>query len=299
MDVTPFAPLLRFADFAARPDAQLDLAEGALLMADVAYADLNAAHYQRRLGALADVVREALGATAAGLRRPRLLRQRVTATRMLETLRETLAQHEGLTGNTEDYYDPRNTFLHETLDRGVGLPITLSVIYLEVARRLGIPLRGIGLPSHFMVKWPLPRDEGGDLYLDAFHGGQILDISACRQFVLEVMAETGVPPYFDPRWTVPLGPRAILTRMLSNLKTIYLHRGETALALEVVERLVLLRPDMPEELRDRGLLRLALGESLFAAADIAAYAERAPAAPEVGRLRRRMAELREVRASLN
>lgn len=298
MDVTPFASLLRFADFAARPDAHLELAEGALMMADVAYADLNAAHYQRRLDALADVVREALGATA-GLRRPRLLRQRVTATRILETLRETLAEHEGLTGNTEDYYDPRNTFLHETLDRGVGLPITLSVIYLEVARRLGIPLRGIGLPSHFMVKWPLPRDEGGDLYLDAFHGGQILDVSACRKFVLEVMSATGTPPYFDPRWTVPLGARAILTRMLNNLKTIYLHRGETRLALEVVERLALLRPDLPEELRDRGLLRLAMGEPLFAAADIAAYAERAPAAPEVGRLRRRMAELREVRASLN
>jgi regulator of sirC expression with transglutaminase-like and TPR domain len=221
------------------------------------------------------------------------------ATRVLETLRETLADHEGLSGNTEDYYDPRNTYLHETLDRGVGLPITLSVIYLEVARRLGIPLRGVGLPSHFMVKWPLPREEGGDLYLDAFHGGKILDANECRAFITELMGATGALPYFDPRWSAPLGARAILTRMLNNLKVIYLHRGESRLALEVVDRLVLLRPDMPEELRDRGLLRLALGEPLLAAADIATYAERAPAAPEVGRLRRRMAELREVRASLN
>ncbi len=300
MDATPFAPLLRFAAFAARPDAQLDLAQGALMMADIAYADLNAAHYQRRLDALTTVVREALGTTARGLRRSsRALRERSMATRVLETLRETLADHEGLSGNTEDYYDPRNTYLHETLDRGVGLPITLSVIYLEVARRLGIPLRGVGLPSHFMVKWPLPREEGGDLYLDAFHGGKILDATECRTFILELMGATGALPYFDPRWSAPLGARAILTRMLNNLKVIYLHRGESRLALEVVERLVLLRPDMPEELRDRGLLRLALGEPLLAAADIATYAERAPAAPEVGRLRRRMAELREVRASLN
>ena len=300
MDTTAFTPLLRFAAFAERPDVQLDLARGALLMADVAYPDLNAARYQRRLGALAKVVREALGATAvAGLRRPRLLRQREMATRVLETMRESLAEHEGLTGNTEDYYDPRNTFLHETLDRGVGLPITLSVIYLEVARRLGIPLRGVGLPSHFMVKWPLPREEGGDLYLDAFHGGKLLDAAECRGFILEQMGATGALPYFDPRWTAPLGVRAILTRMLNNLKVIYLHRGQSQLALEVVERLVLLRPDMPEELRDRGLLRLALGEPLLAAADIIAYAERAPTAPEVGRLRRRIAELREVRASLN
>ena len=300
MDATPFAPLLRFAAFAARPDAQLDLAQGALMMADIAYADLNAAHYQRRLDALTTVVREALGATANGLRRSsRALRERTVATRVLETMRERLADHEGLSGNTEDYYDPRNTFLHETLDRGVGLPITLSVIYLEVARRLGIPLRGVGLPSHFMVKWPLPREEGGDLYLDAFHGGKILDASECRTFITELMGATGALPYFDPRWSAPLGARAILTRMLHNLKVIYLHRGESRLALEVVERLVLLRPDMPEEIRDRGLLRLALGEPLLAAADIATYAERAPAAPEVGRLRRRIAELREVRASLN
>jgi regulator of sirC expression with transglutaminase-like and TPR domain len=300
MDATPFAPLLRFAAFAARPDAQLDLAQGALMMADIAYADLNAAHYQRRLDALTTVVREALGATANGLRRSsRALRERTVATRVLETMRERLADHEGLSGNTEDYYDPRNTYLHETLDRGVGLPITLSVIYLEVARRLGIPLRGVGLPSHFMVKWPLPREEGGDLYLDAFHGGKILDASECRTFITELMGATGALPYFDPRWSAPLGARAILTRMLKNLKVIYLHRGESRLALEVVERLVLLRPDMPEEIRDRGLLRLALGEPLLAAADIATYAERAPAAPEVGRLRRRIAELREVRASLN
>lgn len=300
MDTTAFAPLLRFATFAARPDANLDLGQGALMMADIAYTDVNSDHYQRRLDALAVLVREALGATAtAGLRRPRLLRQRGLASHVLETMRDVLAEREGLTGNTEDYYDPRNTFLHETLDRGIGLPITLSVIYLEVARRLGIPLRGVGTPSHFMVKWPLPREEGGDLYLDAFHGGKLLDVSECRRFVIELMGATGVPPYFDPRWTAPLGSRAILTRMLNNLKAIYLHRGESRLALEVVERLVLLRPDMPEELRDRGLLRLAMGEPLLAAADIAAYAERAPAAPEVGRLRRRFAELREVRASLN
>lgn len=299
MDAVPFAPLLRFTTFAAQPDAQLDLTQGALMMAEIAYRDVNVAHYRRRLDALAELVREGLGASAARLRQPRLLRQRALAMRVLEVLRETLAEREGLVGNTNDYYDPRNAFLHETLDRGVGLPITLSAIYLDVARQLNIPLYGVGLPSHFMVKWPLPRDEGGDLFLDAFRGGKILDLDDCRQFVREVMSATGVPPYFDPRWTIPLSSRAVLTRMFGNLKAIYLHQGETQLALEVVERLVLLRPDMPEELRDRGLLRLAMGEVLLAAADIAAYAERAPAAPEVGRLRRRIAELREVRASLN
>ena len=91
---------------------------------------------------------------------------------------------------------------------------------------------------------------------------------------------------FDPRWTRPVGARAILSRMLLNLKTVYLMRGETRLAFEAAERLVALRPDLHAELRDRGLLRLALGEHLLGAADIATYVERAPTAPEVSRLRR-------------
>src|SRR6185437_5223954 len=106
MDTAPFASLLRFAEFAVLPDARLDLTQGALLMADIAYTDLNAARYQRRLDALARVVREALGSSGVGLRRPQMLRQRSMATHVLETMRETLAEREGLTGNTEDYYDP-------------------------------------------------------------------------------------------------------------------------------------------------------------------------------------------------
>jgi regulator of sirC expression with transglutaminase-like and TPR domain len=297
MEIEAFGPLLRFAAFAGRPDEQLDLAEGALLIAELAYPHLPQPRYRRRLDALALLAREALGLTP-GERLPwGCLRQRATAQRVSQALALVIARHEGFTGNTEDYYDPRNSFLNDVLDRGTGLPITLSVLYLEVARRLGAPLVGVNMPAHFMAKWPLPEDQGGDLFLDVFHDGRLLQADECRRFVRTLLGEAY--PGWDPHWAEPLGARAILTRILHNLKTIYLQRGETAQAHEVVDRLILLRPDLAEELRDRGLLRLALGEPLLAAADIAAYAERAPSAPELRRLQRKFSELREVHAKLN
>jgi regulator of sirC expression with transglutaminase-like and TPR domain len=156
----------------------------------------------------------------------------------------------------------------------------------------------VSLPAHFMTTWPLDTSEGGALFFDAF-SGEILDAAACRRFVIRLMSASPGGPIVDARWFAPVGTRAILTRMLHNLKRVYLERGDTSAALEAVERLIVLRPDLPEELRDRGLLRLALGDSLLAAADIAAYAERVPNAPEVRRLGKRLAETREVRAKLN
>ena len=290
--------LLRFAAYARQPEPRMDLAEGALLIAMLGHPDLPQRHYHRRLELLARAVRLELGSEEELLRIKRVGR-RAFAGHVLAAMRLVLAEREGFHGNTEQYSVPENSFLDVVLDSGQGLPITLSVIYLEVARRLGVPLCGVGLPAHFMVKWPLPPEEGGDLFVDVFHGAELLDADDCRRVVQRALGVGAAPLRFDPTWMEPVGTRDILTRMLRNLKASYLHRGETALALETVDRLVLLRPDLPEELRDRGLLRLALGDVLLAAADIAAYAERAPDAPEVGRLRRRISGLREVRARLN
>ena len=297
MAIEAFGPLLRFAAFSARPNERLGLAEGALLIAEMAYPHLPQRRYVRRFDALTLLVREELGLAPGERLPPASLEHRATAERVLQALALVIAAREGFFGNTDDYYDPRNSFLNEVMDRGSGIPITLSVVYLEVARQLGAPLAGVNMPAHFLTKWPLPQDEGGDLFLDAFHGGRIMECDDCRQFVRSLLGEAYSG--WNPRWTDPLDTRAILTRMLNNLKLIYLQKGETAQALEVVDRLLLLRPDLAEELRDRGLLRLALGEPLLAAADIAAYAERMPAAPELGRLRRKFSELREVHAKLN
>lgn len=297
--------LLRFEQLVRLPDRRIDLAAGALLIAEIAEPDLAHARYHRQLDAFAAAVRAELGHEwdDAGGRSARgqrgRLGERATAEHAIGALREVLARREGLRGNQEDYYDPRNSYLNAVLETRRGLPITLSVVYLAVAQRLGLPLVGVGLPMHFVVKWPLSRDQGGDLFVDAFSGAEVWSYEECRaQVMARVRASTGVLG-FDPRWTRPVGSRAILARMLDNLKALYLSRGETKLAYEVIERLLMLRPDAHEELRDRGLLRLTFNEPLLGAADIAAYVERAPHAPEIGRLRRRILQSRELRSKLN
>lgn len=289
--------LLRFEEFARLPERRMDLGTGALLVAEIAYLGLARGRYLRQLDALAAAVRAHLAAGAIGLgKRPA---NREMAERIIGSLREVLALREGFRGNDEDYYAPTNSYLSDVLQTRRGLPITLSVIYLEVARRLGIPLVGVALPMHFVVKWPLPREQGGDLFVDVFAGAKVWSYEECRVQIMSRMRSGAGVLGFDPRWTRPVGTRSILTRMLANLKNIYLTKGDTRLALETVDRLLALHPEQHEELRDRGLLRLALGEPLLAAADIAAYAERAPDAPELGRLRRRLLQSREMRARLN
>ncbi len=157
-----FAPILRFAAFARRPDASLRLDEGALLIAEIERPSVNHARYLHDLDALAAEVWAALGPHARLLRAEQAAR-RSTALRVLETMADVLARRENFHGADEHFADPRNSYLDAVLERRQGLPILLSVVYLEVARRLGVPLQGVGLPAHFMVKWPLPVEEGGDV----------------------------------------------------------------------------------------------------------------------------------------
>ncbi len=294
--------LLRFAEFAAQADQRLDLATGALLIAGIAYPSLDAQPTLRQLDELADLVRADLRMSPGTMLAAGDIVDGDVAELVLMSLRKVLGDQEGFRGNREDYYDPRNSFLSDVVRRRTGLPITLSLVYIEVARRIGAPLVGVGLPAHFVAKWPLGEDGTSDLFIDPFASGMLMDFSQCRRFVLRLMSASAggtIGPIVDARWFAPVGTRAFLTRMLLNLKQVYLHRGDTAHALAVVERLVMLCPDQPDELRDRGLLRLAAGETLLAAADINAYIERAPDAPDIGRLRRRLAECNDVRAKRN
>lgn len=300
MNEQPVLQLLRFTAFAALPDAQMHLADGALLVAEIAHPSLDRGAVLRRLDALAASVRAELQMTADTMLPADALGQRSTAERVLQTLARVLHTHEGFDGAHATPNDPGNSFLDDVLERRTGLPITLSIVYIEVARRIGAPLVGVGLPGHFMAKWPLPASEGGDIFIDAFGGGELRDVGACRRFVLRLATrDETVEQIFNPAWLEPVSVRVIITRMLHNLKELYLQRGETQNALAVVDRLVALRPDLPGEQRDRGLLRLALGEPLLAAADIAAYTARVPTAPESKRLARRLAAVSELRAKRN
>lgn len=299
MDESPLLPLLRFTAFARQPDEALDLVEGCLLIADLAYPQLDHHTYRRRLDALADAVRAALDMGEGASLPTDSTAHRDTAERVLLALRDILSGRQGFSGNRDEYYDPRNSFLNDVLDRRAGIPISLSAVYVAVAQRLGAPLVGANLPMHFVAKWPLPREEGGDVFIDAFNGGVLMDEAECVNFVLRLISSTSGAPRVDPHWFDTVTTRLFLTRMLNNLKLVYLHRGETGLALEVVERLVMLRPDLTQELRDRGLLRLAMGETLLASADVIAYAGFEPDAPEMARLRKRLLSVGEIRNKLN
>lgn len=292
-------PLLRFAAFARQPDEALDLVEGCLLIADLAYPQLDHHTYRRRLDTLASAVRAALDMGDGACLPPDSTACRETAERVLLALRDVLGRRQGFCGNRDEYYSPRSSFLNDVLDRRTGIPISLSAVYVAVAQRLGAPLVGANLPAHFVAKWPLPRDEGGDVFIDPFNGGELMDEVECLNFVLRLISDTSGAPRVDPHWFDTVTTRLFLSRMLNNLKLIYLHRGETRLALEVVERLVMLRPDLTQELRDRGLLRLAMGETLLASADVIAYASLEPDAPEMARLRKRLLTVGEIRNKLN
>lgn len=165
-----------------------------------------------------------------------------------ERLASFLFQEKGFKGNSDQYHDPRNSYLNEVLERHLGIPISLSVIYLALAERLGLPAHGVGLPGHFIVGLQI---ESGDLLLDPFHEGQQLSLIDCARLV---ELSTGYSGRFQSEWLDPLNHSDILARMLYNLRSIYIQRDDWKLALAVVEHLQLLQPTYPGHLRDLGVI---------------------------------------------
>jgi regulator of sirC expression with transglutaminase-like and TPR domain len=226
------AELLRLTQ---QKDEDIDLAQAALVLARHAYPDLNVEPHLAKLDGMAAAVRERLGPSLE----PR---------RVVEEVNRQLYEVEGFRGNEREYYDPRNSYLNEVLDRKIGIPITLSLVYMEVGRRVLLPVLGVGLPGHFIAKVLTPA---GDILLDPFHGGQELTEDDCQARLDRVY---GGLVRLDKRMLLPVTKRQILVRILSNLKTIYLNQSEHDRALEVVEDLLVLEPSSLPDLRDRGLL---------------------------------------------
>ena len=253
--------LERFARAVDRPDPEIDLAEAALLIATDAYADLDVGHYLHILDEIAEPLEVRL---PEGALLPDLL----------DALHGHLFGELGFFGNAEHYYEPQNSYLNEVLDRRRGIPISLSVVYMEVARRIRLEVVGIGLPGHFIVE---ARRADASALLDPFHGGESLTLEDCERLVSEVYGGT-VP--FAEEYLVPVTKRQILGRILNNLKMIYLNEGNAESAWPVVEKMVHLDPDSPVDRRDRGLL--AHGRNLFplARSDLRFYLDRRPDAPD-------------------
>lgn len=245
-----------FEELIKGPEGDLDLAQAALLIARDAYPLLSVGAYLGRLDELSHDARKQLG-------RPRRNRT------VVERLNRFLFADLGFRGNTEDYYDPRNSYLNEVLDRRVGIPITLSVIYMEVGRRLGYQIDGVGLPGHFIVRLA-GRDE---LFIDPFNRGDILDREDCVEKVRRLF---GTPVEDSPELLAVATKAQIITRMLNNLKAIYLRQELFERALPVVDKILLLDPDNPQERRDRALVLLRLKRYPEARTQLAAFLDVCP-----------------------
>lgn len=268
----------RLAALLERDPVPLD--EAALAIAEEEYPGLDREEVLVRLDRLGERVRRE---ARAGSR----------AATTLAGLRTVLAEQEGLRGNDEDYYDPRNSFLNEVLERKLGIPISLSVIWMEVARRVGLELRGVGYPGHFLAKYGGPG--GPEIFVDAHNGGEMLSAEEC---VARYRARTGGRE-LDRRYLEAVTTRQILARMLSNLKAIYLDRKDDVRAWSVLDRLLLLAPGHLEALRERGLAAARLGGAEAAARDLDAYLARAPRASDAEEVRRVLASLRGKRPLVN
>jgi regulator of sirC expression with transglutaminase-like and TPR domain len=244
---------------ARRREVEIDLAEAALLIAKEEYPRLIVRNYLGRLDDLAAGVSRRL-VPGAGPRQT------------LETLTEYLFRVEGFAGNQDSFYDPRNSFLNDVLDRRLGIPISLSIVLIEVGRRLDLELDGIGFPGHFLVRF---RDGGETLYLAPYNGGRIVNDELATR-----MPEPG-----ESYALAAVTKRQILTRMLTNLKAIYLSQEDLDRAAAVIDRLLILNPGALGELRDRGLLRFRQGRPLPALMDLETYLRFAGEAPDAERIR--------------
>lgn len=262
----------RFAAYIARPPEDFRLAEGALLVALEAYPDLDVDSYRRRLDGMAETISARLGLELE----PR---------RIVSHINACLFKEQGFRGNRRDYYDTRNSFLNEVLDRKVGIPITLSIIYLDIGRRVGLPINGVGLPGHFVVQYGAHPEP---FYIDPFHGGKLLSEQDCAARVAQIHGQD-LP--WQESYLDAVSDLHILARVLNNLKVIYVRKGAHELALGAVDRLILLKPDVPSEIRDRGLLRAQLGQLRRALEDLTAYLEACPEAPDAPAMRRHVAAL--------
>jgi regulator of sirC expression with transglutaminase-like and TPR domain len=248
-----------------------DAAAGALWIAAEEVGDLDVDRYLDFLEACAEAVQRAVGGDR-------------TSDAVRDALGDELFGRQGFRGDQSDYYDPRNSYLNEVIERRRGIPITLSIVYLAVGRRLGQPVAGVNAPGHFLVRF-------GSSIVDPFDGGRVWSRSAFDDHLRQLGA--GDPTrHAEQLLAKPPETREILCRVLANLKANYLRRGELDRALAVVDRLVHLDPAQAQWLRERAALYQHLDCPRAAAADLERYLERVPTDPEADGLRTVLVDLK-------
>ncbi len=219
----------RFTRIVSQPEAQINLAEAALVIAADEYPELDVARYLAQLDAWAEHIRDRVETAP-------------TPRDKVNTLNVYLFEELGFKGNREAYYDPRNSYLNDVLERRLGIPILLSIVYLEIGWRLGLPVGGVAMPGHFIVRY---KTDDLVILIDPFEGGHVIG-----QFPLPQPADV----LARLNWIQSASPSQILARLLNNLRVIFVQEEAHLRAYRAVEKILLLQPNAPDVLREAGLL---------------------------------------------
>lgn len=264
-----------WSSLAAQADESVPLLETALLIARDEYPGLDADLYDTLAQSHAEHLRPEIEAIDSWPLK-------------MAAINRHLFEELGYTGNHDEYYDPRNSYLNEVFERRLGNPITLAMVQMEVARRLGVPLDGVSFPGHFLVRLPV---DDGILVMDPFNGGRPLGADELRERAKphlggDIPDDNALMHILDPA-----SHRAILIRMLRNLHGVYAERNEWDRAARSADRVLKISPEQPEALRDRGLAYLNMDYQHGARHELARYLQLAPQAADAGVMRERLVEL--------
>ncbi len=265
-------PYREFCQAADRPEEQIDLGRAALTIALPEYPALDVSAYLGRISDLALEVAERAGTDA-------------DAFRTIAALNFVLFGRHGFRGNRDAYYDPKNSFLNEVMERKSGIPITLSVLYMEVAARVGLTVDGIGFPGHFMVK---AQADGNEIVIDPFNSG---DIKTEEDLAAMLQQMYGGKLGFRREFLAPVSKKQILTRMLTNLKAIYAEANDMVKTLGTLDRLLILDPASAADTRDRGVIYTRLECYGQAKEDFERYLQLAPDADDAAAVREHIIDL--------
>ncbi len=248
----------------------IDLAQATLLIArEVAYPDLDLYAELDILDALAAGARDTVSVTAPLLTRA-------------AALSDYLFGELGFRGNRADYYDPRNSLLNDVLERRLGIPITLAIVYIAIAQQLDIPAAGVGMPGHFIICINTPNLT---MWLDPFNRGYVLTRDDCERLVRRT---TDIAEQFRDEWLEPVTPEEIITRLLNNLRLIYMQQEQWEPACSVLRRMRMVRPQSPIYWRELGVVYQQLGKSHLAAHALNEYLQHSLNAPDAEHIQKNL-----------
>ena len=262
-------------------DERVDILRAALTFSRIHEPALDVEHYVRRVDELAARV-------ATKIDDPD------DPVQIIAALNDVLFREEVFRGNTVDYYSPRNSFLHHVLDRRLGIPITLALVYMEVARRVGFQLFGVGMPGHFLLKHY--DVDGHSILIDAFERGSIVTEDDCRQKLDSIYSGQVT---LQPEFLLPVTRRQMLTRMLNNLRSIYLSQRDFRRAVQVVDLVLVIYPRSPEDMKQRAVLRYNLNDFRGALSDFEEYVKMSPDASDAEEIKQTALSLRRSMAMMN